>query len=697
MKIGKKKTSDKKRNLLKQSSISRQLIMAFLVPVLLIILLGTVSYQKASRQIIKSYENGMGLTANAVADYLNLVCDNMKSKANELISNEDFQEYYKRANTEDTIDQKAAYNRLSNKLAYNVTSDNKIQSITIIGGSGKWLTTYKSSDKDKNVAKAGLYDVIKAEEPFKTILDKKLNSQWVGSHPIIDENLGIDSTGYGLSYVMKNTTAAGFIIYDIKLDTIIEVLKGMIKTESGVDTVVGLITPDGRIISQEKDAKALGTFSYLKEILGSEVQNSASYEKYNGRTHLVTYSSVGETGIKMFSLIPKGTITHEANSIRDITVGIVLLASVIAILVGMFMAGNISATIKLLLSKFNLIEKGDMLIEIDVKRKDEFRHLGTSIESMLKGMRGLMKQVAGVAKTVTASSDNVSDNTGKVLSATKEISLAVEDIAQGIMRQVEDAEECLKKMGELSVKISDVSGGTMDIQKTSELAREAAGNGIKVVSEFREESNATRDIVQLVITDIDHLEEQSRRIEKMVDIINEIASQTNLLSLNASIEAARAGDAGKGFSVVADEIRKLADQSMKAVKQIEDVVNQIKSKTKDTVISAKSAETIISGQADAIHNTVEMFNSINGYVEKMNSGLAKITGSMKEMDELKERTLESIASITLVAEQSAATAEEVSATVNCQLESINSLNEASGDLVNDAKQLEQEIGSFHYE
>ncbi len=180
-------------------------------------------------------------------------------------------------------------------------------------------------------------------------------------------------------------------------------------------------------------------------------------------------------------------------------------------------------------------------------------------------------------------------------------------------------------------------------------------------------------------------------------MINGIAGQTNLLSLNASIEAARAGSAGKGFSVVADEIRKLSEMSVKSAAEIEKIINNITNKTKITVDMAKKAETISHNTDESLKEVVHLFTNINHHVDELSSKMSAITQGMKDIDSAKNDVLHAIESISAVSEETSASSQEVDAAARKQLEAVTRLNEAAKILDGNVSDLKSAIDLFKTE
>jgi methyl-accepting chemotaxis protein len=204
----------------------------------------------------------------------------------------------------------------------------------------------------------------------------------------------------------------------------------------------------------------------------------------------------------------------------------------------------------------------------------------------------------------------------------------------------------------------------------------------------------TTVITREVIASIDDLEKQSSMISSIINTINDIAAQTNLLSLNATIEAARAGEAGRGFTVVAEEIRKLADQSVQASGKIDNIVRTIELQTKITAKTARQAENIVLSQEEALTNTIKVFTDINKHVENLSDNLNRVALGVKGIEVAKDDTLSAIESISATSEETAASASQLGMTAIEQLEEVNKLNAVIQHLSNGAIDLKDSINKF---
>lgn len=209
-----------------------------------------------------------------------------------------------------------------------------------------------------------------------------------------------------------------------------------------------------------------------------------------------------------------------------------------------------------------------------------------------------------------------------------------------------------------------------------------------------EKAKSTSVITGQIIDNVSMLNEKSQSISKIVNTINGIAEETNLLSLNASIEAARAGERGRGFAIVADEIRKLADQSVEAVHEIEGVVKEIQIQTKEVVFIANEAESVVSDQETAVRNTEESFADINFRVEKLVNNVTMILSNVHNIKRSKINTLSAIENISAVSQQTAAASLSVTDTTNNQLVVVQSLNDLAKELDNNALNLQNVISQF---
>lgn len=673
------------------------LILGLLFPVLLLFVYGLQSYSTSEKAIISNYENSSAGTLNAIGDYLGLGLDIVDQKSDELIANSDVRVYYNREE-DGKSDQITAINQ-----QYTIRSDvdlaketnSFIAGVHIFGENGKGITT--AADLSST-----LYTSFIESPEAKYFESKDVESVWVGSHTDIDSQLVKDdvtysTADYALSIIKKMGSNKGYVVIDISMQKVVDMFA---KYDLGEGSIIGLVSGDGReVLSGAEETSVFTGLSFFTDAMNGTVMNSTelaemTYGKYAGVEYLFLFTKNVNANISVCALIPKTTILKQVAKIKTLNVLYVSVSVVIAILMVLFIAGGISKAISMLMKSIALASKGDLTTIFDTKRHDEFMVLSCGITDMMSSMRKLIGEVQDVGSQVSYSASSLSDTSEDLLTATEGISQTIDDIQNGVVQQVGDTEQCLLQMSSLSDQINNVYTNTNEIEKIAGNTKDIAGEGIIIIDELNKKSKDTVDITQNVITKIEEFELQSKNIRGFVSVLIDIANQTNLLSLNASIEAARAGEAGRGFEVVAGEIRKLADQSVKAVNQIENIISELHKKTKDTVDTAKQAENIVESQAEALERTVKVFDNINIHVNELVTNLDNIANGVKSIETAKEDTLDAIQNISAVSEETAAASEEVSATALNQIDSVKRMRLAVLELANNAKILEESIKAF---
>jgi methyl-accepting chemotaxis protein len=515
---------------------------------------------------------------------------------------------------------------------------------------------------------------------------------WIGKNEYLDSKLGTSDNRYSLRYVRNFTSAEALMVIDISKDTVDKILENLKIDQTGF---VGVVTEDGREITLNNSEEKLfyGEAFYQAAVTAKE-ETGAEYVDYCGQDYLFMYSKIGNTGIVICSLIPEKTITSQADNIKWITYAIVTIACIIAGLTCFGISIGIDKAIKEIIIGLKKAAKGDLTICFHSRSKDEFQILINEIQNTFLNMKSLIMQVKELSGEVSNSSVDVERTSGMLFKSTENITSAILEIEQGISQQANESEQCLTQMDQLSQRIALVSNNTKEIAEITDRTIHNTKEGAVVTEHLNQQTKTTIEITTDIINKIEKLEEKSRSINSIVNVINEIAEQTNLLSLNASIEAARAGSYGKGFSVVAGEIKKLAEQSQKSVNDIKKIINSIQDDTKNAVQITLEAEKVLKLQDGAVKNTMESFHNISDSVEDLMTYLNHIADNVGNMEDARISTMEAIENISAVMEEIAASTNTVNQSSNLQLSSVETLNKSAGNLNENSKHLVDAVYKF---
>ncbi|MDL4843211.1 methyl-accepting chemotaxis protein [Aquibacillus rhizosphaerae] len=389
------------------------------------------------------------------------------------------------------------------------------------------------------------------------------------------------------------------------------------------------------------------------------------------------------------NILLNGKVTNTSNLV---VTAIVLIASVIIALV---VAKIIINPILVVVTRLQEVAKGDFSgDEIITKSKDEVGLLTNTMNDMVKGLRNLIERVRYTSEQVAASSEQLTASAEETSKATEQITTAVQEVSVGSEKQVDSINktseivtEISKGMDQVAISITSVADLSIETNTKSAEGNEVVGRTIKQMSDVKEQVKNTSLVVNALGT-------KSSEIGQIVELITEIANQTNLLALNAAIEAARAGEHGKGFAVVADEVRKLAEQSGDAAGQISRLIGEIQTESIRAVDSMDAGSKSVEDGLQMVHQTGNSFNEIAKMIEDISSQSQEVSAIVEQVNAGSEEMVQTIETVANVSEQSAANAQNVAASTEEQLGSMEEITASAESLSQMAEELQDLVKRF---
>ncbi len=378
-------------------------------------------------------------------------------------------------------------------------------------------------------------------------------------------------------------------------------------------------------------------------------------------------------------------------------IGFMIGALIFGMVVTVFIARAITKPIGVAIKHIG--EVADYNIENDMpqvylKRKDEVGDLARMVQKIEENLRSLIQSISDTSEQVAASSEELTATSQQAASASNEVSKAIDEIAKGATEQAISTTEGSNKLMELGNLIEEDKNNINVLTQSTSKVNLLVKEGLQVIDLLSRKTNESGEATKSIHESIMKTDESSNRISEASSLISSIAQQTNLLALNASIEAARAGENGRGFSVVADEIRKLAEQSTESIRIIDDMVHSLQNDSKDAVETMLLVRKILEEQNVHVMHTEEKYKEISEAIGNSTEAAGVINKTALIMENKKNEVLDTIQSLSAVAQENAAGSEEASASIEEQTSSMDEIANSSESLSELAQELHHLVSKF---
>ena len=527
--------------------------------------------------------------------------------------------------------------------------------------------------------------------------------QWIDSHPVLDEKVTETEKDYIMAFEMMSQSNNACVVIDIKPSTITDFME---EIDIGDGSIIGFVTPGGRELVVEnveegkesvlpEEGNVFSGQEYYTAVMDEAVADAGTAEvDFQGEKYLFIYSRSADIGFTTCALVPMRVVTSQATEIRNMTIGLVILACVIVVIVGIFITAGIENNMRRISRKFGDVAKGDLTVTVSAKGHDEFQDLAGSATNMITNTKKLVNQVSNATGELEVSAQNVGQASELIHEYSQDITRAIGEINEGMEEQSRHAQECVEKTDILSNEIQEVSHVVERVEKLVGETEGMINKGMEIVQVLGDRAGETTQMTVKVSESIESLRKESEIINSFVATITEITEQTNLLSLNASIEAARAGEAGRGFAVVAEEIRKLADDSAKAAGEIRNNVANITAQTQNSVESASQAKAMVELQTKAVEEVIAVFREMQERMGQLIEGLKDIVVSTEKADGERSAAVAAVKNISDIIEETAGSAETVNDVANKLLNHVEKLSTTASVLDENMEGLKNEISVF---
>ena len=655
----------KKINFFKHFTMSKKLIIAFLAILLVpILVLAAFSYEVASKSL---NDEIMSSAANGVNQLNELINKDVQPKI-------DIVSYLSKSVKKKEL---ASKNKdlLKVKLEQLSETDDDVVEVFVADQNGK-LTEY--SEIHKGSAKSA------KNEPWfqQSMGDDKL----IISDPFTDKS----SDDLLITISEQLADGSGVIGINVRLNTIV---KDTNSIKIGQEGYAFVATSDQRYIAHKTEKAGTKLTGDFIEKMYHNKKGSFEYE-FNGQPKQMFYDTNEATGWKLAGTMYVNEVKEAAQPVLDLTMIILAAAIVIGGIAIYFIIKSIRKPLIELSESAEKISQGDLTQHIEVRTHDEIGKLAQSFNDMSAKLKQVIQAVQNSIENVAASSEELTASAGQTAQATEHITSSIEQFSNSNEHQNEMIEKSSVQLNDMDRSLSHMVNTTSHMMESSIESSKTAQAGGELVQKTAGQMQTIEQAVKEAELVIAGLEQKSKDITSILGVINGIADQTNLLALNAAIEAARAGEAGRGFSVVAEEVRKLAEQSGSSSKEIESLTNEIVDEIEKSQKMFRQVAGEVQSGLNITDETKVSFEKITHKTSEMTEQMKQMNGSAQELSHGSNDISQAVNQIKELSRESSAGFQDIAASAEEQLASMEEISSSSATLSQMAEELRELIKQF---
>ncbi|MBG9816538.1 MULTISPECIES: methyl-accepting chemotaxis protein [Bacillus] len=655
----------------KKPSISKKLIIAFLVVLILPTMALTISAFFTSKTELD--KQIMGSAMSQVNAFDTLINENIgnKSDAVTLFSDSLKASNLQEKNRNATIKELQQFGKINEK---DVSA--------IYAGSEKGLFMQYPVQKMPDG-----YDP--RERPWYQEALKAENGKQVITKPYVAASTG----KMVITIAQKMKDGSGVIGLDMEIDSLLQKLK---EIKIGQKGYAFIMEKDKTVLADPTQKSGSQVNENLASIIFKNKEGSGSYT-LKGTDKKVAYVTNELTGWKIGGTMLVSEVEEAAKPVFNTAIIVFSVTLIVAGTLIFFIVRSISKRLSNLARFSKKVSEGDLRDKLQIQSDDEIGQVGKGFNTMIDSLRSLIGAVQTSVENVASSSEELTASAGQTSKATEHITLAIEQFSSGNESQNDKVELSSEELEEMNRGLQNMNESAESITASSIKSTDIAGEGGQLVEKTASQMNVIDQSVKKAENVISALESKSKDITQILGVINGIADQTNLLALNAAIEAARAGESGRGFSVVAEEVRKLAVQSANSAKEIENLIKEIVQDidVSQEVFTAVNRE-VQSGLSFteqtkvSFHNIFDMTKEISNQLQTMNQTVVQLSKGSAHVSE-------AVREIADVSRESSANIQDIAASAEEQLASMEEISSSSATLSSMAEELRDLISKFKVE